>query len=402
MILLILITIIIISIFAMTFADMIKKNSSSFVYILLMEFIGILIDFVAILRGKVPNIFEYVLIFLFSIIIPVIIFALDKKDGNVNETLEILLIKLKKGEEKEKLLSIIEKNPNSYLAHKKLADYYAQNSEKEKAEDEYIKTIQIKQDDYKTYCKLAKILHENKKEEQAIETLQTLIKIKPDYYEGSMLLGKILYDNEKFKEAISVYNQALQYNPSEYDIYYNLGMTYTRLNDFQSATEYYKKAATINSYKDIANLNLGQINLIFKDYEKAEQYFYETIKSDDDKISSNAYYYLAKIRIIQGNEEQAIQYAKLAIDMYPPILKKIRLDDIFISILGKVDPKAIEDKTIDKNEKEEGKLNKEAKSKITDKDEEIIEYLGKTFNVVKTLNNDFKGMKKNESKEIKI
>lgn len=381
MVLFILTTIIIIGIFTITFAKMIKKNSASMVYILAIEFVGILVAFFNLIKGKTPLIFEYIIIFFCSVIIPIFIFILARKNSDFIESIELFLMRIKKGNKKEKLLNIIDKNPDNYWAHRRLADYYVDNSEKEKAEDEYIKAIQIKQDDYKSYCKLAKLLHENKKDEQAIEILQLLMKLKPDYYEGSMTLGQILYENEKHKEAISVYNQALKYNPTQYDIYYCLGMTYTRLNDFKNAIDFYKKAATINSYKDISELNLGQINLIFKDYEKAEEYFYNNIKSEDEKITAIAYYYLAKIRIIQGNEEQAIQYAELSLEIYPRIIKKMRSDDLFIPILGKI------------NFKVRGEENRELKSNISTKDEEVVEYLGNTFNVVETLTNDFNGLK---------
>lgn len=369
MILTILITILSLALFTLTFFKMIKTNSTNYIYLLIVEFIGISIDFIVLFIGKKASRIGNAVAITISIIIPIIVFALEKKGLKFDEIINTMSINIKGAENKEHLLKIIEKTPKSYSAHLKLAEYYEKSGEKNKAQDEYIKVIQIKEDDYKIYCKLARLFHEDKKDDEATETLQMLMKLKPDYYDGAMLLGNILYENEKFKEAILVYNDILKYKPAEFDIYYNLGMTYTRLNDFTNAKECYKKAATVNSLKDISNLTLGEICLLFKEYEEAEKYFFESTNGEDEKVASNSYFYLAKIKMLQNNKEQAIQYLNLALELYPKIIKKIENDEILIPIMGKIDIKG----------------NREVSSKITEKEEEIINYLGNTFNVVETL-----------------
>lgn len=369
MILTILITLLALAFFTITFFRMIKTNSTNYIYLLVLEFIGISVDFIVLFIGKKASGIGNTITLIISVIIPMIIFILEKNGLEFDEIINMLNINLNKNASKEQLLKIIERNPKSYSAHLKLAEYYEKNGEKDKAQNEYIKVIQIKEEDYKTYCKLAKLFHEDKRDEEAIETLQMLTKIKPDHYEGSMLLGNILYENDKFKEAILVYNEILKYKPSEFDIYYHLGMTYTRLNDFNNAKECYKKAATVNSLKDISNLTLGEISLLFKEYEEAEKYFFESINGEDEKVSANSYFYLAKIKMLQNNREQAIQYLNLAIELYPKIVKKIENDEILIPIMGKINIKG----------------DKEVTSKITEKEEEVINYLGNTFNVVETL-----------------
>lgn len=381
--LLILTTIGSIGLFALTFLNMIKKNYSNYLYLLITEFIGIFIDFIFIISGNIPNVFGYAVIFILSIILPIVSFLLEKKGIYLSETFSVGYIKIFKKENSETLIKLCERYPNSYQFHKMLANFYVKNNEKEKAEDEYLKVIELKENDYKTYCVLAQILAENDKRNQAQILLQRLLSIKPDYTEGSVLLGNMLYESQNFKEAVNVFNQAIKYNPSEYNLYYFLGMTYTRLNDFQGAKDNYKKAAQLNSIKDPANLNLGQIYMLFKEYENAEKYFYETIKSDDERVGAYSYYYLAKIRLIQGEKEQVIQYANVAIDMYPKMKKIMEKDDLFIPILAKL---------ISKDEKEtETKLNK--------KELEIVKYLGTTFNKVETLTNDVQ-IKQKDDREI--
>jgi tetratricopeptide (TPR) repeat protein len=375
-------TIVTIAFFIYTFLEMVKRNNSNYFYLILIEFIGILIIFIHIFNGANIKGITYILVYSLSIAVPIVIKIFEKKGIYLDEIFSVF--KAKKEENIQKLLKIIEKKPESYFAHKALAEIYEDRKEYEKSADEYLRVIQLKENDYQAYINLANMLLKNNNKEQASEVLQRLLLIKPEYTDGTFLLGKIYYEEGKYKEAISIYNQALNYNPSNYYLYYNLGMVYTRLNNFENAKECYKKAAIINSLMDVSNLNEGQIYMIYKDYIKAEGYFSETIHSEDDKISAYSYYYLAKIRLIQNNKEQAIKYINIAIEIYPNIIKRVENDNLFIPILSQItkqEPKDIE-------------------SKMKKEQEDIVEYLGNTFEVVETLTNDVANVKEIENKEI--
>lgn len=381
MILLIITILIAIVMFVYTFARMIKYNYQDYVYVLIFEFVGITIAFFDIVLGRQPSSIGYILIYLFAFILPLLMIILEKQKVHLVE-IKLLLKKSYIG--KETLLEVIKKYPESYIAHKKLAEYYLQRDEDEKAEDEYRKLIELQPDEYENYCKLAQIFENEGKSDNAIHTLRQLLEIKPDYTDASLLLGNILYNNEKFKEAILVYKSAIKHNPKEYFLYYQMGMTYTRLNDFNSAKECYQKAGTINSIQDISNLSIGQIYLLFEEYEQAEEYFFKTLDCEDDLIIASSYYYLAKIRLIQNNSEQAIQYANLAIEFNPDIAKKIENEDLFIPILKdlKIMP------------------SKQVSTKLSEKERKTIEHLGKTFNVVEGLTNN--SIKRGENTQRKL
>lgn len=369
MILLIISILVAIVMFVYTFARMIKNNYQDFVFALILEFVGITIAFFEILLARQPSSFEFILIYIFSIVFPIFMIILETKKMHIAE-IKLLFKKSYIG--KETILQVIKKYPDSYIAHKKMAEYYENKAENEKAEDEYRKLIELNPDEYANYCKLAQIFESNGKSDEAVQTLHQLLKIRPDYTTGSLMLGNILYNNEKFKEAILVYNSALKYNPKEYMIYYQMGMTYTRVNDFNSAKECYKKAATINSIQDVSNLSVGLIYLLFEEYEQAEEYFYRTLDCDDDMIIANSYYYLAKIRLIQNNKNQAIQYANLAIEFNPDISRRMENDDVFIPILKDLSMKP----------------SKRITTKLNEKEIKTMEHLGRTFNVVERLTNN--------------
>lgn len=386
MIHIIIFSIVALAIFVLTFLKLIKENNSNYIFALIPEFIGICIDFICIFNGISPNIFIIILMYILSIFIPIIIIILKKNDINILEFINLIKVyyyekKNRKEVAKQTLTKNIKSNPNSYLSHKSLAEWYEENNELEKAEDEYVKVIELKPNNFNNYLKLAELYKESDKKELAIKLLQELLKRNPENLKGSLLLGETLYESDMFKEAINVYKQAMKYNPGEYDVYYCLGMTYTRLNDFQNAMEYYKKAATINSTLNVAKLNLGQISLIFKEYDEAEKYFMECIETDDERLQAEAYYYLAKIKIINGEKDLAIQYANIAVEINPNIIKNMERDVYFTVIIAKV------------KAKDERKVN----TKLNDKEEEIIKHLNKTYTVVEKLTQD--DIKEN-SKEI--
>lgn len=383
-------SIIALAIFIITFIKLIKENNSNYIFTLIPEFIGLLLDFIFILNGISPNIATFILLYILNVFIPIVLMILEKNNINIIEITRILKSKIylnknQKDLSKKMLIKNISENPNSYLSHKALAEWYKENNEYEKAETEYAKTIELKPKNYDNYLKLATIYKVNEKNELAVNVLQELLRKKPEYTDASLMLGDILYSNDMFKEAIAVYQEALKYNPKEYNLYYCMGMTYTRLNDFKNAKEYYKKAAEINSYLSVANLNLGQISLIFKDYDESEKYFMKCIESDDEKVAAEAYYYLAKLKLINNQKEIAIQYANIAIELDPSILKVMENDEYFSIIIGKIKIKE----------------SKEAETKISEKENELILYLNKTYGVVeKLIENDISKENINKEREI--
>ena len=375
------------SIFIYTVVKLIKENNSNYLFALIPEFIGIIINFICIFFKIEPNAILLIIMYILSVFIPIIILILEKSEINLAELIGIVKVDYYKKKEqfdlaKKQLIKNVDKFPNNYLSHQKLAEWYEKNGELEKAEDEYLKVIELKPKKYENYYKLALIYNKDNKQDQAIELLKDVLKRKSDYLDASLCLGSILYETEMYKEAINVFQEALKYNPGEYKLYYYMGMTYTRINDFPNAKEYYKKAATINSTLNAAKLNLGQISLIFKDYDEAEKFFMECIENDDEEIQAEAYYYLSKIKLINDQNELAVQYANIALELEPSLIEKMEKDIYFASILGKLKTKE----------------NKYVKTSLSKEEKKLINYLDNTYDVVQTLTSN-KGTKEKEMPE---
>ena len=79
--------------FLIMFFKMIKKIDLAYVAILIMEALGIALSFIEIIFSLNYNIIVKAVIYLFSIIIPIIIIYMERKGKNFSEIVHIFLAK---------------------------------------------------------------------------------------------------------------------------------------------------------------------------------------------------------------------------------------------------------------------------------------------------------------------
>ena len=347
------------SLFIIIFFRSIKKDDSNYVILMVLQGLGIGINFLEI-RAHVTAIPVIVCIrYLISVLLPILVLFIESKNVNFSEIIMVgaahvmLFFHNNKGA-KSILNKLTEKYPDSYSAHKLLAIIYEQEGGMRKAIDEYVMAIDLKKDDYISYFKIAQLLKDLGKKDESIEMLERLVRNKPDMYEASCTLGELLCEQERFKEAASVFEAALRFKPADYELYYNLGICYTRLNDFQMAKDMYECAASINHKLWGAKYNLGQLALIEKEYMLAEQYFKESLYDKD--LEAMSYYQLARIYASKGERETAIEFLNKAIELNPKLLEKANKEKIFkdikhlISVSVKMDEEPEEEKLPDDEE----------------------------------------------------
>ncbi len=125
------------------------------------------------------------------------------------------------------------------------------------------------------------------------------------------------------------------------------------LNDFQNAKNSYEKAAELNTLLYKGYYDLAQIAMIYDDIDEAEKYFLKSIEGEE--VDSGSYYYLAKIAMLKGEQEKAITYLNLAIDLDISMAKLAQEEPIFIPIKKYI---VIPNKEIDeiKNTKHENNM----------------------------------------------
>lgn len=367
------------TLFILIFIKLVKENDTNYIYLLGLQFVGIAINFIELIINVKLNIFIRIVIYLLSVILPLIFVLIEyKKNINFTEILGIFLSKINyKLENKDKAYlnvnNILKRYPNSKIAHKILAQMYEQDGKLEFAISEYEQIVDYDSKNYKDYLKLAKLCKDCAKTNEAKEMYADILKNDPANYEASIEISDILFNDGEFKEAIQVCMSALKYNPEDYDLYYNLGMAYTMINDFQKAKTCYEHAAQINSLLYNAKYSLGELALIYGDLETAKNYFVDCLNAEE--IESGAYYYLARISIIKGEEQEAIEYGNMAVEEDFKNYDKMYNDNIFVTIREK----------LKKPEKDIENKNKKA---ITEKEEKVNKHLEETCKIVGKLNNN--------------
>lgn len=386
-----------VSLFIIIFFKIIRKNDGNYIFILILQAIGIVVSFLEILGKIEESVLGGTIRYLFSIIIPFLIIIVEIKGINFSEILSVVVAKffMLIGDTKTAksiLLKLVTKYPDSYLGHKLLAECYEKEGGMRRAIDEYVTAVDINKKDYKSYFKIAELLRDLGKKDEAIQMLENLVKVKPDCYEGSILLGELLCEQERFKEAANVYNEALLYKPADFDLYYNLGIVYTRLSDFQMAKEMYEKAAAINHKMYGANYNLGLIAFIQRDYDTAEDYFEKSLYGELEAMS---YYQLAKIYVYKGEKDKAINFLNKAIELDPKFLKLAAKEKTFKNIREYITVSVKMDDT-DKEEKEDDEF--EIKKSIVLEEQEKIarKYLDDTLKLIEEMSENSSKQKVDE------
>ncbi len=364
--------------FLVMFFKMIRKIDLVYVIVIVIQGIGILINFIEIIFDLKYNMVIKTIIYLISVIIPIIIMFLERKGKNFSELIYLSLIKFYKKvgntkKSKEMLLALIEKYPDSYLAHKMLAEIYEKEGGMRKAIDEYVIAVDLDKKDYGSYYKISYLLNELGKKDDAIVMLNNLLSKKPEYLDATILLGDILSEQERYKEALNIYTNGLKYSPNNYELYYSMGIVYTMLNDFPNAKICYEKAATINTLLYNAYYSLGQINLIEMELDEAERYFTKSL--EDEEQEPDAYYKLGKIYMLRGDHKNAVKFVNLAIQLDNNYIKVANQEPIFIPVKSRFEMPIIDEEDI-----------KPRKTKHTKRELKAKKHLDNTYNVVGKLN----------------
>ena len=352
---------------------LIRKNDTTYLFILVSQAIGILLNFIQILFNLSTGIILKIIIYLLCLIIPGLVLGLEKIGINFSELVYVVISKIfltfgNRKKAKDFLMDLVSKYDKSYAGHKMLAEIYEKEGGMRKAIDEYVKVLDIKGDDYKSYFKISQLLKDLGKKNEAMQMLTTLLKKKPELYEVSKMLGELLLEKEKFKEAAHIYVQAIKYNSDKADLCYNLGIAYSRLNEFSLAKECYKRTVEIDSDFYNAYYRLGQISLLYRDIDSAEHYFTQSI---DGEVELKSYYQLAKIYMMKNDKNKATVFLNKATEISEYYYELASKEPIFFSIK----------KLIIKPE-----IGKENKAIESGKEKAISEYLDNTYDLTKILN----------------
>ena len=122
--------------FLVIFYKMIYRNDTNYIYSLAMQAIGFAIGFIGLIFNFKLPIVLLIISYLFSVIIPILIILLERKNINLTEAISMVLAKfyVSIGQEekaKQVMLKLVDKYQNSYYGHKELAKIYEKQNDKE-------------------------------------------------------------------------------------------------------------------------------------------------------------------------------------------------------------------------------------------------------------------------------
>ena len=181
------------SLFIIIFSKLIRKNDTNYVVILVIEAIGIAINFLELLIGGIfATVISKILMYIMAIILPTIVILIEYSGNNFSEIISILEAKFliligDKKAAKTILINMMEKYPDTYKGHILLAQIYEKEGGNRKAIDEYVKAVDANKRDYDSYYRIAELLNDLDKKDEAITMLQNLLQNKPEYYKASTL-----------------------------------------------------------------------------------------------------------------------------------------------------------------------------------------------------------------------
>ena len=146
-----------IALFTIIFLKLIRKNDTSYIIILAIELIGMIINFIELFIAKRLPIFGIIIMYLFSIVIPLLLIWMEKfKNINFSElyclAMTAILEKLDKHDEaKDMIINYLNKNKNSYRINKLLANVYEKEENYEAAISAYRKVLDLNRKDIENY-----------------------------------------------------------------------------------------------------------------------------------------------------------------------------------------------------------------------------------------------------------
>ncbi len=150
--------------------------------------------------------------------------------------------------------------------------------------------------------------------------------------------------------ATNCYKESLRLDPDNAQVYNNLGSVYDSRKDYGAAERMYRKAIKLNPSSAMVYKNLGTTLLAQHKYKKGSQEYQLALAIDPHIFEQNAgprvenpasvqargamNYYMAVGCVRQGQNAQAIEYLRLALNEGFTNPKKIIADSQFASLRG--------------------------------------------------------------------
>jgi tetratricopeptide (TPR) repeat protein len=218
-------------------------------------------------------------------------------------------------DEIERLIEIIESNPDDAEAYYNRGIAYYDIKDYNKAINDYSKAIELNPDDAKTYFYRGNAYGRIEDYDKAINDFSKAIELNPDYAEAYNNRGNAYNKIKNYNKAINDYSKAIELNPDLAVAYNNRGVAYAEIEDYDKAINDYSKAIELNPDDAKVYYNRGHAYNKIKDYNKAINDYSKAIELNPDY--ADTYNNRGNAYVAMEDYDKAINDYSKAIELNP-------------------------------------------------------------------------------------
>ncbi len=156
----------------------------------------------------------------------------------------------------------------------------------------------------------------------AVALLQQFVKEHPESLEGWYNLGYALSHDDSLEAALTAYDEALAIDNMIFEIWFNKGDVLYQLADFKNAKECYQKSVELNPDDAEAWNNLGNCHSRLGEGSDAIVAYTRAVAIRPDY--AEAFYNKANAHFVEEDDEHAIAYAELAVQLDSELIPLVR------------------------------------------------------------------------------
>lgn len=243
-----------------------------------------------------------------------------------------------------KLINAVEKNPNSFQAHLRLASHYQGRNQINKASESYDAALKLRPNDYNTRMRYVQMLQRNRQLNSAVEQYSILLKDKKStaIYNNYWDVVRTYFEAGKANDLLVLVKELLdpkQQYPRGTDFAQNAAQEFLRRNNPKAAIEIYE--IMMNGSRDYVYHQLSSAYAAAGQREKAINLLRENLKTQPNQAKVSIILSLIKyeetkeeIKALAAKHDQALTKENVE----PSLLYLASITKIVIDEIEKSDP----------------------------------------------------------------
>lgn len=211
--------------------------------------------------------------------------------------------------------AILEKNPDSWMAHNNLAMSLAEAGRVEEAIPHLTTTLKLRPDYPQALSNLGDDLAQLGRTKEAIPYLERAVSVQPNFFQAHRNLGNALLAEKHFAEAVRHYEEALRINPRYAVGEHSLGFALATMNRNAEAIPHFQRAVQLQPDFAEAELSWGIALMLTGRFPEAVPHFEKALTLDPENVGFRRTY--ARALVQAGRYPEAILHYEKAVALDP-------------------------------------------------------------------------------------